>query len=240
MSFFNTIRRLFSNAFAGMRIDEQSQLSEQELRLYALGCPYVYQQGGTVNTRSTGVSASLRRNILSSWWGINSRSEAIETLDYLARGSFDQVATYIFKAFSFTSEEQGRQYLIDAIPTADMLNRAFPYLDNLRQSYEGLKRSGVITRESDLVRIGVLGWDAGRLNFVARLSLEQGYITQEECQSAIEHAYKMVCGHFDSWRDYGMSYAIGRALYAGNSDICPLIEELLTNPKSPWTYVSWH
>lgn len=238
MGLFVNLKKLIAS-FKGPQIDERVRLPEDELRRASIGNLYVYQQAGTLNTFTTGVDKDILREILANWWGISSREDAIETIQYLASAPSAELCGYLFPAFAM-DEGQARKYLVEHVPSADMLNKIFSYLDNLRGAYDALVRNKVIDSREDLARLGTLGWDAGRLNFIARAAMDYGYISKEDCHEAVGYAYDMVRDVFDGWRGFGRSYVLGRSIWSGDTSMTGLLEELLEHPNSPWSYLSWH
>ena len=43
----------------------------------------------------------------------------------------------------------------------------------------------------------------------------------------------------EDWKDYAYSYVLGRTLSMGTTNMIGLAEDLLTDTKSPWTYIKW-
>lgn len=237
MGLFTNLKKLMAS-FKGPQIDQSVRLPEDELRKVCIANLYVYQQAGTLNTFATGVDKGVLGEILSNWWGITSREDALGTIQYLATAPSSELCGYLFSAFQM-DEAAARKYLVETVPSADMLNKIFSYLDNLRSVYDSLVRNKVIGGREDLARLGTLAWDAGRLNFIARASMDYGYISKDDCLEAVDYAYSMVCDAFDSWRDLGRSYVLGRSIWSGDTSMTGLLEELLEHPNSPWSYLSW-
>lgn len=237
MSFFTKFKKLIAS-FQGPRIDEQTNLPNNELRRIAIGNLYIYQQSGTLNTLHTGVDKSILEEILRNWWGIESREDSLETIQYLSTAPSQTMLDYILKAIAMGDE--GERYLADNIPTIDMLNKSIAYMENLNNSYKDLIREGIISNQEEVAQLGTLGWDAGRLNFIARASLDYGYISEEECWEVIEYAYNMVKDEFNDWQEFGRSYVLGRSIWSGDTSMTGLLSTLIEEPKSPWSYLSWH
>lgn len=72
--------------------------------------------------------------------------------------------------------------------------------------------------------------------FLARACCEMGYLTEEEAWSYIDKAYDMAHKEFTSWKEFAMSYVIGRSLWGGrkayNSIIKNRADELLSDEKA--------
>lgn len=55
----------------------------------------------------------------------------------------------------------------------------------------------------------------------------------------INSAYEMTKEVYTNWKDYAYSYVLGRTLSMGTTNMIGLAEDLLTDTKSPWTYIKW-
>lgn len=113
----------------------------------------------------------------------------------------------------------------------------------MKEVYEELIAYEVITSKEDIARYGVIGWDAGRINFVARACCDMKYISEMEAWNYIDKAYELAHSSFTSWHDMAMSYVIGRAIWGGtnahNLGMKGMADDLLSNPKSPWVQIKW-
>ena len=110
---------------------------------------------------------------------------------------------------------------------------------DFREKYPDIEQAGIVVSKEEMGKLGVLAWDAGRLNFISRLCLEQEYIVKEECMQCINAAYEMTKEVYTNWKDYAYSYVLGRTLSMGTTNMIGLAEDLLTDTKSPWTYIKW-
>ncbi|WP_435525596.1 DUF1266 domain-containing protein [Chryseobacterium indoltheticum] len=83
-----------------------------------------------------------------------------------------------------------------------------------------------------------IGWDCGRLTYVARMCYDAGYITEDEARKYIDKSYQLASETFRDWKDFAKSYVIGRAMWGGktssNSVIIDVSDYLVNNEKSPW------
>lgn len=233
------LRRLFGSS---IRLNPKSTLSEADYRKLAIGSLYAVQQGGYLNTLRLDVDQRLP-TILGEWWGINGRADALDTLDELTQGGYDELFPLVYKAFTTPGNEQKMAILQNNLTDEEKLEKAASQLQNLTATFDELKSCKVVENEADVARYGVVGWDAGRLNFVARACYDMGYISDEEAWKYIDKAYEMAHPRFQSWHDFAMSYVIGRAMWGGpnahNSGMAYMAEELLTKPNSPWVTLAW-
>ena len=215
-SLWGRLAKLQSFFQDGLNVDENSHLPEADLRKISLGNLYVYQQQGVLNTFETGVTPSVRKVILGEYFGITDRDSAIETLNWLSQAPSQTMFHYAYTAFLQGGGNISRKWL---------------------NEYEELKEHPSTLYISYFLN-GMLLY-AGRLNFISRLCLEQEYIVKEECMQCINAAYEMTKEVYTNWKDYAYSYVLGRTLSMGTTNMIGLAEDLLTDTKSPWTYIKW-
>ena len=60
----------------------------------------------------------------------------------------------------------------------------------MEEKYPDIEQAGIVVSKEEMGKLGVLAWDAGRLNFISRLCLEQEYIVKEECMQCINAALR--------------------------------------------------
>lgn len=233
------LKLLFSDGF---NVDEKARFSHEELRKFTLGNLYVYQQQGTLNTFATGVQASMRKVILKEYFGIHDRESAVGLLQWLAQAPSQQMFHYAYAAFMQGGGKAGTDWLYgleELKEHPDFREECLEKLEQLEAQSTAIIDDGVAASKEDIGRLGVLAWDAGRLNFIGRLCLEEQHISREECMECIDAAYEMTKDAYSGWPDYARSYVLGRTLSMGTTNMVGLMKTLLENPKSPWTYVKW-
>ena len=164
-------------------------------------------------------------------------------MEYLGKKGFAYYFPHVYQAFLLDDEEAKDRIFQQHMDSQEDYDKAVEQLHNLEDCYDELLECGTITCREDLLRYGVTGWDAGRLNFMARARYDMKYISEDEAWHYINHAYEMVHSRFSSWHDFAMSYVIGRALWGGksasNSGMMYMAEDLLKSEKSPWTKIEW-
>jgi hypothetical protein len=85
---------------------------------------------------------------------------------------------------------------------------------------------------------GILAWDAARFVHLSRLSYIAGYLTEAEAWSEILKMAPLTLGKFKDWREFALSFIIGRTFWIGGEDpdIKKCCERLLGHPLSPWQF----
>jgi hypothetical protein len=233
----------FTKAMTGkIYLNKSSTILQTQYRKLALGAIYSEQQTAFINSLTTGLEAAMIRTRLADWWGVQSRQDAISTLDYLHKKGFRFYTKAVLDAYSAPQDNQ-LAILESYFQDDEDLQKAWSQLQNLKETLEELKSDKIIHNTVDIKKLGTCGWDAGRLVFVARLCFDAEYISEEEAWSFIEAAHQLATNEFHSWDDYAKSYVIGRALWGGinsfNSGIASIAEYLLKKPESPWMQLKW-
>lgn len=238
----------------GIRVKENPSLGADEVRAIAVGALYAYQQGGYVDDMELNVDESRLTTLLSEWWGIDNRDDAIDTVNYLSNYPSQSILPLVCAAYNAPNKDEAMRIIRDEIANEpnfaslhdgmeqaeELIKTAQKYLSNLKSEYEILVNHKIISSVDDVARLGVVAWDAGRLNFVARAALQKGYFTHEECQDCIDRAYAMAkSAGFESWKDFANSYMLGRTMWNGDCNMTSLAEDLLTQPNSPWVRFPW-
>lgn len=246
--------KLVRHVRQGIRVKENPSLNADEVRKIAVGALYAYQQGGYVDDMELDVDESRLTIILSEWWGIEDRDDAVNTVNYLSNAPSQNILPLVFAAYNASNNDEAMQIIRDEIANdpnfanlpdgmeraKGLIEKAQEQLSNLKSQYEILVNNGIIASSNDIARLGVVAWDAGRLNFVARAALQRGFLTQEECQQCIDHAYAMAkSAGFSSWKEFASSYMLGRTMWNGDCNMGGLAEDMLTKPNSPWVRFPW-
>ncbi|MCD7936919.1 MAG: DUF1266 domain-containing protein [Tannerellaceae bacterium] len=232
------------------RLNKKSQLTPEQYKRISVGAVYSQQQTAFLNSLETGLEEDKVMNIVNNWWGLTNAEEAIAKLEYLDKKGFAYYFPSAYKAFLTEDEEQKRQILLDGLATnkplseeeqemlEEDLEKAYNQQENLADTYEELLEDKVIRNKEDIPRYGVTGWDCGRLNFLARLCYDAGYISEQQAWVYIDKAYFLAKKTFTGWEDFGKSYVIGRAMWGGegseNSGIADIASHLCSDPESPW------
>jgi len=246
--------KIIRHVTQGIRVKENSTLSADDVRSIAVGALYAYQQGGYVDAMDVDIEESRLSTILSEWWGIDNRDDAVGVVNYLSNAPSQSILPLVLSAYNASSEAEAMKIIRDEIVNdpnlanlpdgmeraRGLIEKAKEQLSNLKSQYDILVNEGIISSMSDIERLGVVAWDAGRLNFVARAAMQRGYLTQEECRNCVDHAYAMAkSAGFGSWKDFANSYMLGRTMWNGDCNMSGLAEDMLTKPNSPWVRFPW-
>jgi hypothetical protein len=110
------------------------------------------------------------------------------------------------------------------------------YHSNWEFSWDDMEKRFHFSQE-DYQR-GVLAWDMSRVAFLSRIAYQQGRITREKVLEYIKKAHEICAGTFQNWEELSKSYLLGLYLHPGRNgaleEVAPMVEDLLSNSKSPW------
>jgi len=230
------ILRIFTGGYR-----TKGDITTLESKKILTGAIYAEQQGAYLNTLTADIGDKLH-TILSEWWDINDRDSAIDTLDYLRDKGYTYYFPTVYKAFSAASDEERENIIINEMTTQEDAEKAYGQVHNLSESIDLLKKLKTIERTEDVEKYGVVGWDAGRLIFIARLCYDAKYIDEQEAWDYIDTAYVQAQKTFKSWDELAKSYVIGRFIWQGkeaDDGLQTFADSLVNKPKSPWKQVKW-
>jgi hypothetical protein len=226
---FLSIIRIFTG---GYRI--KGDVTTLEAKKILTGAVYAEQQGAFLNTLKADLGSKLY-TILAEWWDINGRDSAVETLNYLRDKGYAYYFPTVWEAAQAASDDERKAIIVAAMTNQKDADKAYEQTLNLIESK-------YILKDLDVEKLGVFGWDAGRLIFIARLCYDARYITEQEAWDYIDVAYAQAQKTFNSWEELANSYVIGRFLWKGkeaNDGMQEIAEDLVKKPKSPWQQVAW-
>lgn len=233
-----SIIRMFSGSF---RTAKDNPLTPEQQRKILLGSIYSLQQGGYLDSLRLDVGGNRAATILQDWWGIHGKDSAKETLDYLRDKGHRFYFAIALDMMKQNNWDQQKEVILSNVQTQEDAEKTVEYFKNLTSSIEEMKKDGTITSDEDLKRLGVTGWDAGRLSFMARLCHDAKLITEEEVWAYLDAADRIARENLRSWKDLADSYVLGRYFWTGadgnSSAIRSFANDLLKKPNSPWNTV---
>lgn len=172
---------------------------------------------------------------MSSYYGIEDRETALETLEWLFISGHRVYFDLIKGALSDRETQIDRSGLDE-----DDIARMQEYISNLRESFGNLVSYDFIKLKqmAELYRQPIDAWDMGRLVLVTRCCFDAGYISDEEAWRYIFNARSLSQKVYTSWEEFARGYVIGRAMWSGNTmsltGIIEIAQGLLQDDASPW------
>lgn len=118
-------------------------------------------------------------------------------------------------------------------------------LENFPKGVKRLKELGYINSDADL-RLGTKAYDIDRAVTITRVSAGAGYIPNKVGLNYVMNAGDCARYFFSSWREFGTSLLLGRAIWGDVDDPnvafdyrLKTVELLLNSPESPWVKAGW-
>ena len=89
-----------------------------------------------------------------------------------------------------------------------------------------------------------IAWDLVRVINVGRWAYLCSYITEDEMWQIMQLTVNTAMQQFSSWKEYGLSFVLGRGVWHGDSDDSEtaheIVSTLLEREESPWKQFMWN
>lgn len=169
------------------------------------------------------------RGILHDWWGIDNRSDLLQSLEFLERGGH-----------RLEFQKLGQSLMA-------MTNARYKALISAERSHPYQARRMNLTREHfrEHRDNSLVAWDYSRYIMLCRWGYMVGFLTEEEAWHRIMPAARTMQSSFRSWMELGEDYLVGREFWSReqmdrNGRIYRDIEKWLRKePRSPWNQLPW-
>jgi hypothetical protein len=219
MSLVVVLTLICSILFAGCGKDKNELTKEKQQEL-AYGAILSTRNNMSFDTLKIGHKGIER--VLNDYWEVSDKQSAIETLDWLLNEGHRIDADVVFQEIK-NGTAQNYEELKSIV---DLCNKAKSTMES---------KLGFTEEMFNNVNT-VAAWDFDRLVTVARWCYSAEYISEEEAWSYIEKAASMAKESFNSWEEYYISFAYGRAIaYEGDiDDIINAGETLFKESGSVW------
>ena len=225
-------------------INEQSTLTPIQYKKVALGAIYSEMTHAYINTLRTGLDKHyIISRLLAGYWKLHNAMEVREKLEYLRDKGFRYYLPGVYKALRANTTAGQELILTEHFTEEEELGKAYTQLHNLIETLQELQEDDILETEQDILKYGMIGWDCGRLVFLARLSYDAGYIREAEAWGFINAAEELARITYEDWESYAKSYVLGRAMWggisSGNRDVAAIAGYLLERVDSPWIVMPW-
>lgn len=230
--------------FRKVYLDNKSRLTTEQYKKVALGAIYSEMTHAYINSLGTGLDKTfIISTLLQSYWKIKNPSDAREKMNYLRDKGFRHYLPTVYRAFMVNTTAEQETILENTFDEEEDLKKAYSQLQNLIETMPELLQDDILLDEKDILKYGMIGWDCGRLVFLARLCYEARFISEAEAWKYIDAANELARITYHDWESYAKSYILGRAMWggvnSGNRDVTSIAKYLLTLPESPWNQMPW-
>lgn len=226
-----------------IELTDPSTLTTEEQWAVACGADLAFQNGQYLNDLTTGLSKQDCRQLLSTWWDIDSKEELLETTTWLFNEGHRIAYDTIWLAINTVSIKESKQFIREYV-AANKLEEAdyMEKLRNMRDALELFREKQVIDQDT---QPDMLIWDYARVINLARGGFDAGYISREEALALIMACVPNIRKMYTSWKQLSISYQFARCVWNGTdgTDLDAMLtgmQVLLTHPKSPWITLPWH
>jgi hypothetical protein len=167
--------------------------------------------------------------VLEEWWGIQSRKDLLESLQWIDQGGHRTQFERLGAAVARMMEEKYNEHLLKAQNNPQFSQQ----LRTVRKHYDRLGRKSI------------LGWDYARFISLCRWGYLVIYLNENEAWNCIRPAARLLGKTFESWKDLGENYLIGREFWSYDETMRTgelyrvAYRNLLTHPDSPWNRLPW-
>lgn len=166
----------------------------------------------------------------------------VERLIELVRIRYgDEGGAYARLVPALLRDEPGVDASEQGAELAQFLHRLFNDRDHASEELHRLKVLADPALRANAGRF--LIWDYGRALMLYRWGHMVGWLTEEYCWERMLPLALDIQRRYSSWRDMATCYLQGRLLWSGGgaaqAEYERLIEELATDPRSPWNLVPW-
>jgi hypothetical protein len=168
-----------------------------------------------------------QKRLLSEWWGVDCREDLFFVLDWIEqvghRRRFEEMGQYMKKL-----QEDEFRSMLSELAQEDS------------SSWETVLRSWFWLGKKSLI-----GWDFCRYIHLCRKGYFLGYISESEAWNLIMPKARLLQQTFESWKDLGENYLIGREFWslertkASGWYFQQAFKKLLESPESPWHTLPW-
>jgi len=219
------------------RVKEGAPVLSQD-KQFALGVGAIgsEQRMGYVNTLELGDEKEVLIGGLAKAWEITDPQSAMETIGWLLheghRGYYD-----IAVRGSALKGQAQNDFILEAASEEIDAGKLAAFVENFQGAF-GTLYQAEIARKPEEYQANILAWDVGRCVTVARMCFDAGYLTEDQAWEAIHAAAELAKPAYSSWKEFGRSFILGRAMWGGDTmmldGLIEIYQALLENDNSPW------
>ncbi|MFA1537722.1 DUF1266 domain-containing protein [Actinomadura monticuli] len=167
----------------------------------------------------------------------------VERLIELVRVRYgDEGGSYARLVPALLRDEPGADASEEGAELAQFLHQLFNDRSHATEELHRLEALADPALRANVDRL--LIWDYGRALMLYRWGHMVGWLTEEYCWERMLPLAIDIQRRYSSWRDMGTCYLQGRMLWSGSAaggqaDYERLVDDLATEPRSPWNLVPW-
>lgn len=231
------------NSATDLQLNPNSTLSVKEQWAIACGADLAILNGQYLNDLTTGFSKQDCRQLLSEWWDIDSKEEAVEMIEWLFTEGHRIQYDIIWQALNTISIKESKEFLRQHVATNKMEEEtALERLRNMRDALELFREHKLISEDT---QPDMLIWDFARVINLSRGCFDAGYLSREEAMNNILRCIAPIRQMYTSWKQLSVSYQFARSVWNGIdeavfTEMMEGMQVLLTHEDSPWVKMKWN
>jgi hypothetical protein len=174
-------------------------------------------------------SVARTRRLLHDWWEVGSRSDLLQTLEWLDREGHRVEFQRMGQSLLAMTDAQYQASLSAARNRPEMVGR----MKLVREHYRKYHRNSLV------------GWDYCRYIMLCRWGYTVGFLTEDQAWRRILPAAHTIQRGFRSWAELGEDYLVGREFWSREEtdrtgQIYRDVESrLVKEPRSAWNKLPW-
>ncbi len=216
----------------------------EDMKAVSCGALLTVINESDLNTLSSGLSAEDAQSILSQHWDINTSSDLIDTIDWLASSGHGSTCDPIWQQLSkhpYTTWEEHADSVLEALDFEDDdLPGASEQIENIIETFPYIIEFLPIATKSS---VSLFAWDACRAINLYRWGFDAGMIAEQDAKQNIMNIANALYQQYNSWEQLSLGYIIGTAMWSGDismvNEVLHAHYLLTTNSQSPWQLIDW-
>ncbi len=237
---YKEMRRMYQDT---PQMDPKTALSMAQQWAIAAGANLASLNGNFLNTLPTGNTSSTAKTILKRDWGIETRQDAIEMIEWLQESGhslYFEIIQDVLAAHPVANHVSALEEMQMRLEEAGHDRNLLTYYRNLQTGVNKLTEDGIITGS---YTNHILSWDLGRVINLCRWCYDVKLFTEKEAWQYMMPAAERLQQSYTSWQDLSTGYLLGRVMWGGIREdynlMIPWHRTLLKHPQSPWSRLSW-
>lgn len=223
---------------------EESDITEESiLKGIASGCNLAFLNSEYLNTLSTFKAFPEILEMLEADWGVESRGDLLETLEWLENEGHKKYFNIIWENLKevpnaeWSIQLEGLPLNLLAQDEDDSIN---DYAENLIIGYQILKDLDCF---KSIASPDILSWDLGRAINLVRWGYDVEFLTKDEAITLIQKYSEKLRNVYNSWESLSEGYLLGFIMWSGDEEELDALYDdhqvLLNHEKSPWVMYNW-
>ncbi|MDR2194203.1 MAG: DUF1266 domain-containing protein [Treponema sp.] len=210
-------------------------ISEKDKKSLFIGLINSEQITAYTDSLTTGLPKDRILQGLTEAWNIRDKEDAYSIIEWLQKEGHRVYYAEIYPVITMEPEQRNKRLKAQCGGKAQ---KAIQFADNLAECMSALGDDTFAAFNDENLKKGILAWDVGRLVVITRMCFDIGYIEEKTAWGVIKNAYDMTIKEYQDWKEFAISYLIGRGMFGGNSmmlsGLYSIAKNAFEDDNSPW------